>query len=97
MTMPDEQEQPPEITPLAFTQHLVLVVEQPWPERTSFMPTLLQNPHVYHATYDEAAKTVEFSVFNGGARYHLTGETEAGGALVAELVPDSAKRTSRRP
>lgn len=93
--MPDEPT--PEITPLQFTQHLVLVVEQPWPERTSFMPEMLQRPYVYHATYHEDARIVRFKVFNGEATYKLSGETEAGGALVADLVPDSAKRTSRRP
>lgn len=92
--MPDEK---PPITPLAFTQHLVLVVEGAWPERTSVMPDLLRNPHVYHATYDERAKTLTFDVFNGGAVYRITDETLPNGALVAELVPDTAKKTTRRP
>ncbi len=78
--MPEEQ---PPITPLHLTQHVVHTVDE-WPERTSFMPEWLTYAHVYSATVD--GDTVTINAFNGTAEYHLTGETEAGGARVAELV-----------
>lgn len=87
-------DEPTPITPLAFTQHRVLTMDAPWPERTSIMPAVLQSPHVYFATYDEQAQTVTFDIFNGSATYKISGEVEAGGALVAELV--DSKKTSRK-
>lgn len=87
----------PEVKPLHFTQHLVLVVEGAWPEVTTVTSDLLASPHVYHATYDSETKTLTFDVFNGGAQYRVTDETAPGGARIATLVPESAKRTSRRP
>lgn len=91
--MADEQ---PPITPLNFTQHVVVTVER-WPQKTAVMPDLLRNPHTRNATYDEQAQTLTFEVFNGGAVYKILGETTANGALVAELVEGSARKTSRRP
>lgn len=73
------------ITPIAFTQHLVVTVDA-WPERTSFMPDALTSPHLYHAAYDARARTLTFAIFNGAAVYRLTGEALPHGALVAERV-----------
>jgi hypothetical protein len=68
-----------------------------WPEVTIIHPDLLASPHVYHATYDEHAGTVEFRVFNGGAVYELDPETPSNGKRIATLVPGSNRKTTRRP
>ena len=93
--MPDEPV--PEIVPLRFVQYVVLVQEETWPERTSLSLDMLQSPYVYGAVYDEQAKTYTFTIFNGGAVYTTTDERGPGGAVVAELVPDTARKTTRRP
>ena len=87
--------------PIAFVQHVVLVMEGAWPEVTTFTDDMLRNAHVYHATYDEQAGTVEFSIFNGGAVYQLAPAAFSPSAVplprLGTLVEGSAKRTTRRP
>lgn len=84
------------ITPINFEMHTVFVVTD-WPARTLVAPDFLKYAHTRNATYDEQAQTLTFEVFNGGAVYKILGETTANGALVAELVEGSARKTSRRP
>jgi len=86
--------EPTPVTPLVFKPTTVFSIEGAWPERTSVMPMMLARPEIQRVAYDEQARTVTFDVFNGSATYHLTGETEPNGALVAERVEH--KRTGRK-
>jgi hypothetical protein len=88
---------PDEPRPLHFVQRTVLIMEGDWPEVTTFRQDFLDSPYLYGATYDEQTRLLEFSVFNGGARYLVSDEAAPNGRRIATLVPDSARKTSRRP
>jgi hypothetical protein len=87
----------PDPVPINVVQHLIFVMEGTWPEVTTFTAEMLANPHVYHATYDEQAQTLEFNIFNGGAAYKLEPEATPNGRRIGVLVPGSDRKTTRRP
>lgn len=88
-----DEKQPP-ITPIARTQHIVFTVPH-WPERTAFTEDWLTMAHVNSATVD--GDLVTFDVFNGGATYRLRRDLpREGPAIVADLVPDTARVTRRK-
>lgn len=88
----------PEVTPIHLVQSMVLVMESAWPERTSFTEDLLNSAYLRGAVYDPQADTMTFDIFNGGAIYLIRRDLpSAPGSVIADLVPDSARKTTRRP
>jgi hypothetical protein len=94
--MADEQPQP---TPIALTQALVFIMEQTWPQVTTFTDDFLRNSaHTRGAVYDEQAGTLTFDIFNGGATYALLANPLLpAGPHLGTLVEGSARKTTRRP
>jgi hypothetical protein len=96
--MSDEQPQP---TPIALTQALVLIMEQTWPQVTTFTDEFLRNAYTRGAVYDEQAGTLTFNIFNGGAIYQIApaevGLTGAPMPRLGTLVEGSDRKTTRRP
>jgi len=91
----------PQPQPIALTQAVVFIMEQTWPELTTFTDEFLRNAYLRNATYDEEAATVTFDIFNGGATYQLTrgepGPTGAPALWIGTLVEGSDQKTTRRP
>lgn len=88
-----DAKQPP-IEPIHRVQHIVHTVER-WPERTAFTEDWLTMAHANSATVD--GDLVTFDLFNGGGAYRLRRDLPPEGpAIIADLVPDTARVTRRK-
>jgi hypothetical protein len=91
----------PQPQPIALTQAVVFIMEQSWPQLTTFTDEFLRNAYLRNAVWDDQAGTLTFEVFNGGAQYTVapaeTGPTGAPMPRLGTLVEGSDRKTTRRP